>query len=136
MPDNRSLFDAVAAWAAESYPGFPVEMVTIQLRYLPIPVQLPVASAPVIPLAKQQPAAPDAWEPSEYQAAILQALDFRALRSDALVTELDRMGENGDRTRLWKARGIKELVDRGLVKNDRRVGYYRPDAPPEELVDA
>jgi hypothetical protein len=65
--------------------------------------------------------------PTPFQKAILSALDGVALRTDALA------GKVGDRRRLFKPGGIKELMALGLVKNHRRLGYYRPDARPTEL---
>jgi DNA-binding IclR family transcriptional regulator len=58
------------------------------------------------------------------QEGILQLLDQKALTLDALVAKL-----GVDRSNLHRY-GIKELKQRGLVANHRRVGYYRPDAPP------
>jgi hypothetical protein len=68
------------------------------------------------------------WVPTAFQAAILDALEGRALRADALGAEV------GDRSRLYRhPGGIRELRDRGLVMHHPRRGYYRPDAPPEEM---
>ena len=39
----------------------------------------------------------------------------------------------GDTNRLYKA-GLKfELLEKGKVKKDQSLGYYRPDRPPTEL---
>lgn len=66
--------------------------------------------------------------PSEFQAAILAALEGKALRSDPLGDVVD------DRRRLFRhPGGLKELQERGLVCRHSRLGYYRPDAPPEAL---
>jgi len=39
----------------------------------------------------------------------------------------------GDRRRLFKAGGLKELKEIGLVAHHRRLGYYRPDAPAARI---
>ncbi len=68
--------------------------------------------------------------PSELQQSILEALDQKALTLDALVAKL-----SVDRSTLHR-NGIKELSQRGLIHNNRRVGgYYRPDAPPPKYAD-
>jgi len=63
-----------------------------------------------------------------FQRGILDALAHKALRTDDLA------GEVGDRRRLFKNGGIKELMEQGLVAHHKRLGYYRPDAPPPELA--
>lgn len=63
-----------------------------------------------------------------FQQAILDALEARALRTDALGQAV------GDRSRLFKRNGLAELRERGLVSHHKRLGYYRPDAPPDELA--
>lgn len=65
-----------------------------------------------------------------FQRGILQALQGRALRTDALAAEV------GDRSRLFRPGGLAELRDRGLVDHHPRLGYYRPDALPPELTEA
>lgn len=68
--------------------------------------------------------------PSPFQKAILEALEGKALRTDALGAAV------GDRGRLYKTNGLKELLERGIVEHHKRLGYYRPDAPPPELQEA
>ncbi len=65
-----------------------------------------------------------------FQQAILDALEGKALRTDALGAAV------GDRSRLFKPHGLKELRERGLVDHHDRLGYCRPDAPPPELDEA
>jgi hypothetical protein len=65
--------------------------------------------------------------PRRFQRAILDALDGVALRTDALGAKV------GDRGRLFKRNGIKELREQGLVDRHPSVGFYRPDAPPPEF---
>jgi hypothetical protein len=67
---------------------------------------------------------------TELQERVLQALDAKALTLDALVLKL-----HVDRSTLHKS-GIKELMKRGLLANNRRAGgYYRPDAPPPKYAE-
>jgi hypothetical protein len=68
--------------------------------------------------------------PSELQERILEALNQKALTLDALVLKL-----HVDRSSLYR-NGIKELMQRRVIANDRRVGgYYRHDAPPPKYAD-
>jgi hypothetical protein len=68
--------------------------------------------------------------PSDLQERILEALDQKALTLDALVSKL-----HVDRRTLHR-NGIKELMQLGMIGNDRRVGgYYRPDAPPPKYAE-
>lgn len=63
------------------------------------------------------------------QQRILEALDGRALTKEKLATEIC----GGDSRRI--TRGIKELMDDGVVANNRKLpGYYRPDAPPNVTI--
>lgn len=64
--------------------------------------------------------------PTDLQRAILRCLDGKALKVQAIATTVC----NGERTRLYKPGGIKELKDAGLVDHKHQVGYFRPDAPP------
>lgn len=68
----------------------------------------------------------EAFIPTNLQAAILKALTNRNLTKQPLALEVCC----GEGSRLYKPGGIKELKERGMVKNKRGVGYYRPDAPP------
>jgi hypothetical protein len=68
--------------------------------------------------------------PTELQERVLGALNGKALTLDALAVSLEE-----DRSRLHRD-AIKELMERGKVKNHRRVGgYYRPDALPPKYAD-
>ena len=68
--------------------------------------------------------------PSDLQERILEVLQQKALTLDALAVKLDV-----DRSALYRD-GIKELMQRGLIANNRRVGgYYRPDAPPPKYAE-
>ncbi len=69
---------------------------------------------------------PRPFIPTRFQQRILDKLGYTALTADELQAELDV-----DRSRLYRD-GLRELKREGLVKNHRRVGYYRPDAPPPE----
>lgn len=115
----EALFSAVRAFAARFYPGLSVEKVKIKLNTKQA-VSLPVPAAPV----------PCESGLSLFQERILDVLAGRALTADALGAEV------GDRSRLFKRGGVKELMEAGLVKNDRRLGgYYRPDDPPSDADD-
>jgi len=67
---------------------------------------------------------------SPLQKAILEKLDRTALRSRPLAKILSI-----DQPKLYKPNGIKELMELGKVKTHTRIGYYRPDAPPQEHAE-
>lgn len=64
--------------------------------------------------------------PNAFQQGILAALNGVGLRTDALAS---RVG-SGSRSRLFERDGLPELQEEGLVCHHKRIGYYRPDAPP------
>jgi hypothetical protein len=69
--------------------------------------------------------------PSPFQQGILDALDGKALRTDALGAAV------GDQRRLFRPRGgLQELREHGLVDHHERLGFFRPDAPPPKLLAA
>jgi hypothetical protein len=79
--------------------------------------------------ATLQKAPTESFVPSPFQDSILAALEGRALRTDALG------GAVGDRSRLFKPHGLKELREQGLVGWHSRLGFYRVDAPPPQLSE-
>jgi hypothetical protein len=72
-------------------------------------------------------AEPPHWAP--LHEAILAALAGKALRSHELTT-----ATCCDRTRLFHPDALPELLDRGLIAHHPKLGFYRPDAPPPELL--
>jgi hypothetical protein len=62
-----------------------------------------------------------------FQEAILEALEGVALRTRALGAAV------GDVSRLYKPGGLQELRAHGLVDHHHRLGFFRPDTPPEQL---
>jgi hypothetical protein len=74
---------------------------------------------------------PDRFVPTPFQKGILQALNGQALRTDDLAHKV------GNRRKLFiHPGGLRELQDQSLVAHHKRLGYYRPDAPPPVLKDA
>jgi hypothetical protein len=125
-PDTLELLAVVRGWAERHYPGWRPDEVGLKLIgpngesrevKLPIPLTLPVLERPV------------PFVPNVFQESVLEALEGKALRTDALGAAV------GDRGRLYKPGGLKELREAGMVKHHPRLGFYRPDAPPEELID-
>ncbi len=62
--------------------------------------------------------------------AILNALNGKSMS----VQELANKVTGGETTRLYRDGMKTTLVARGLIIHDRKIGYYRPDAPPPERV--
>lgn len=76
-------------------------------------------------------AAANRFVPTPFQKGILQALNGQALRTDDLAHKV------GNRRKLFiHPGGLRELQDHSLVAHHKRLGYYRPDAPPPVLQDA
>jgi hypothetical protein len=104
--------------------------VVVKFSDTKLSLPFPLATVRAEPPASAVDASSAPWLPTAFQQSILDALDGRALRADALGDEV------GDRGRLYKKPGgIQELRDHGLVAHHPRRGYYRPDAPPPELED-
>jgi hypothetical protein len=82
-----------------------------------------------LPKADKEP-----FVPTPLQCEILRVLDGRALRKADLA---DKVCGGHGATLYKKSRGrkgaLRELMDRNLVVNDRRIGYFRPDKPPKQL---
>ena len=139
MPDNRELLNMVEAWARANYPGCPLELVTIQLRFLPAPIQLP--ACPGLP---QPPPAAAPGEAAEQESQggglpqcvldILQTLREakRPLSRTLLLEEMARKG------RLWAestvAGYLAKLIQDGTLSNPERQrprGYRLAENEPE-----
>lgn len=115
----------VACWHQQQMPGQLPTQLAMKYpdgREIPLPF-VPAAPEENAAIVEQEP-----WGPTALQEDILEALDGRALRAEALAAKVGK-----DKSQLYKAGGLKELTDRGLVKSHSRAGYYRPDAPPADL---
>jgi hypothetical protein len=73
---------------------------------------------------------PTAFVPTPLQKAILNALDGKAMKKQALADAVSK----GEGTVLYRAGGLKELREREIVEHKRGVGFYRPDALPPDAV--
>jgi len=117
----EELLAAVRAYVAANHP----RRLAVRLR-----IDLDDGERIQMPIADVSASGEDVFVPTAFQLAILDALDGRALRTDALGAEV------GDRGRLFRRPGgLPELREQGLVDNHPRLGYYRPDAPPPPLAD-
>jgi hypothetical protein len=65
--------------------------------------------------------------PTDRQKRILDLLDGKTKKLAQLAQVLKVQPST------LSGRDLKELRARGLVRHDRRIGYYRPDAPPPKL---
>jgi hypothetical protein len=108
--------------------------ITIRTRSrIRIRVDVPEGRRPAR-IASQRPAAPrmppTPFVPTPFQKGILQALHGQALRTDDLGRKV------GSRRKLFShPGGLRELRENNLVAHHKRLGYYRPDAPPPALGD-
>lgn len=72
--------------------------------------------------------------PNDLQSLILQALEHRSMTQLDLMVNLNIGSKETLYGKAGKG-GLKELLDEGVVRSDKRLGgYYRPDAPPTESV--
>jgi hypothetical protein len=136
---------AARALVAANFPGrYAVEVVVI-LNHVdganPRPVRVfmpspgsfasngdaPAADPPRRPPEPPEPkAASGAFEPTELQGDILEALEWKALNADGLS---EAVGVS--RRYLYrKPGGIGELIEQSMVRVESGVGYWRPDMPP------
>jgi hypothetical protein len=65
------------------------------------------------------------------QEDIWSALDGKAMNKEELAKKVC----GGEGSRLYKKNGIKEMQEVGLVSHKHRVGYFRPDSPPENAIE-
>jgi hypothetical protein len=82
----------------------------------------PAASPPGAPLGTPQ-REEGPFIPTKLQKRILDALCQKALTLDALTAKV-----KSERRAVHRA--MKQLRDLQLVAHKRRLGYFRPDAPP------
>lgn len=122
---DENLWSALYRWLHERYPRRHLIGVRFDLDHGDR-VKLP---APGEPGSTAQPAPP--FIPNEMQTAIIEALEGKALTTDALAAAAGY----GRRTLFRKPGGLEELQAQGLVAHRDGLGYYSPLAPPEELGD-
>jgi hypothetical protein len=121
MLSHKSLMAAVRAYVKDCYQDDKPVRVVIQLESGG-EVSLPVTKAPIVEAE---------WVPSSVQLAILQALEGKIMTADALAATI-----GCDRTTLYTGGAIQQLMDRGFVKNSRKLGgYYRPSHLPEAVKE-
>ncbi len=119
------LFAFCRTWVDTIYPGLKPVHIALTLDS-GAEVRLPVPDVPGLP--ESTPETADTFVPSRLQQRVLEALDGRALRGPQ-IREAVRSTSILSR----HPGGIRELKWYGLVKHDRRFGFYRPDRPPPEL---
>ena len=121
---NSDLFRTVQEWAVSNYPGLVHKMrLIVELHdgsktHLHVPLQ-PAARPPHVP----------GFRMTQCQAAILEALEGKILKTGALTratgyTSAELFRERG---------GMHELQEHGMVAHVAGKGFYRPDAPPDDL---
>jgi hypothetical protein len=122
---NQEFYDAVQKLVCGAWPGTVAVEIVIKLNSgqkakLPIPMPAPAFKLSVV--------SADAFVPNAVQAAVLAALEGKAMKSTALESIV------GDKARLFrKPGGLQELREKGLIEHHDRLGYFRPDAPPKEI---
>jgi hypothetical protein len=123
----EDLFRVLTELVEDSYPGDSAEVLELRLRSgrtISLPVPAPGGGG------RQEEGEGDVWIPTATQQTILDALEGRGLRTDDLAHAV------GSRSQLYRRPGgLPELQDRGIVKHHPKVGFYRPDAPPEVLIE-
>lgn len=131
-PTDELLIDAARAHVLRLCgPGRVPRAIVIHVDGVTDLIKIPVLpSCCPATTSAQLPPAVEQFLPTEVQACILEALAGKALRTDALATAA---GVNRSQV-FQKPGGIRELMERGDVAHHKRAGYYRPDAPPDDLV--
>jgi hypothetical protein len=127
---RAALIEAARALALKLYgPAEQLTRITIRLRSgIRIRVDVPAGPQPEPPPGQPAPAPAGRFVPTPFQKGILQALTGQALRTDDLAHKV------GNRRKLFThPGGLRELQEHGLVAHHKRLGYFRPDAPPAAL---
>jgi hypothetical protein len=115
-------------WAERTVGGYLARMVedgTLVNNGYGTGYRLPEPPTPPKPL-------PPPFKPNEMQGCILEALDGKALRTDALA----KAAGYERRTLYRKPGGLAQLQEQGLVVSNPDWGYYRPDRPPPGMFPA
>jgi hypothetical protein len=108
-------------------PDWVPEFLEVHVKGHSRPITLLVPPAGPAPVAAPPPGDPPS--PTPYQERILDALAGKCLTADQLAEKV------GDRRRLFRDGGVKDLVTAGLVKKRQGHGYYATDDPPDEFSD-
>jgi hypothetical protein len=133
----EQLLQLIQEWVAARLPGRRVTRVRIDLAdgdRIQLPVDATDGAGGMGQGGAAQPAAGEPFVPTPFQQGILEALEGKALRTDALGAAV------GDRSRLFRRHArtgqtpLQELQALGLVSHHSRLGYFRPDAPPPQLA--
>ncbi len=129
-PTDEILIEAARAHVTRLFGAARVPRVLIiHIEGVPDPITLPCPLPGPVVASVANGVAVEPWVPTDAQACILEALAGAALRTDALATK-----SGVARSQLFRhPGGLKEMQERGLVAHHSRVGYYRPDCPPDEL---
>jgi hypothetical protein len=128
--DLSDVLRAVRSWADQTYPGNQQLTISLVVPWQAEPLRFPIPPAGALPApAAPEPVAAAPFVPNAFQMGILKALEGKGLRTTALGLEVH------DQRRLFKPGGLKELKKQGLVAWHPRIGFYRPDAPPEVLKE-
>lgn len=129
-PDFGELQALVRSWLERYYPAWRSATVRADVgepESLAMPIPREWASrnerSPV------QTTSEHPFIPTQLQVNILEALDGKAMRTDTLARACEV-----ERTRFYKPGGLKDLQELGKVAWHERIGYYRPDSPPEEVA--
>jgi len=136
----EEMMSTVQAFALQNYGQLPrrlrIELVSGTVEDMGCPAW-PLPTAPTVnggaerlqDVTDEDERDDDQFIPGDLQELILEALDGVAMKTGDLKRSLP------SKARLFqKPGGIQELRDKGLVKHHQRLGYYRPDAPPEVLA--
>jgi hypothetical protein len=120
-PTDELLIEAARAHVTRLYgPSRAPSKIKLYIEGVPGHVTLPVPPAP---------APASVWVPSDVQACVLEALAGKSLRTK----ELARAAGVSERDLFRHPGGLRELQDRGDVVNHKRLGYFRPDDPPQDV---
>jgi len=110
---------------------WPVELGLFRLRQRLAARPLRESAAGVTPAGgNATKPAMEQFVPTMDQREILEALEDNGLTKVQLAHKIEV-----SESQLYRPGYLKELLDLGLVKNKRGVGYYRPDAPPPGTRD-
>jgi hypothetical protein len=131
LPDDRATVDRIAAFCSR-WELTPAKMLKELWRIDPLLLLECRAMLAVSKAGKTETIAGpcETITLAPLQQRIIATLNHKALKKQPLADVVCA----GEGTRLYKPGGIKELVAVGLVAHANGVGYYRPDAPPQNLV--
>lgn len=127
-PTDELLIEAARAHVTRLCgPGKAPRLLVLHVEGVPDPITLPVLSPCCSASAPAESSR--TFAPNAFQDRICDALAGKLLTAEQLGEAV------GDRRKLFRPGGVRELMEAGWVRKRPGGGYYMPDDPPDGLAE-